>query len=112
MTKSFLGEFEQMIMMALLRLEETPYAPAVSRLLERDAGRRVSRGALYTTLDRLEKKGYLEWRIEASTSARGGSRKRAFRVTDEGLEALRSSYRAMEAVARGLEGVLSEESPS
>lgn len=113
MTKSFLGEFEQMILMALLRLDDRPYAPEVSRLLERDAGRRVSRGALYTTLDRLEKKGYLEWRIEASSSQRDGSRKRAFRVTEEGLDALRSSYQAMEAVSRGLDDLLSDvEKPS
>ncbi len=110
MPKTFLGEFEQMILLAILRLEAQPYAPSISRLLEDNAGRRVSRGALYTTLERLEKKGYLEWEIQAASSERGGNRKRAFNVTPEGLEALRSSHQALAALSSGLEGLLAKDS--
>jgi DNA-binding PadR family transcriptional regulator len=108
MANTFLGEFEQMILLAVLRLPDEPYAPAISRTLEEDAGRRVSRGALYTTLERLEKKGYVEWEVAGATSTRGGNRKRAFSVTDDGLQALRSSHQALAALSTGLEGLLTK----
>ena len=109
MPKTFLGEFEQMILLAVLRLTDEPHAPNISRLLEDDAGRRVSRGSLYTTLERLEAKGYLEWSIEAATSKRGGNRKRAFAVTPKGLAALRSSHKALTALSNGIEELLAED---
>ena len=80
MSKRFLGEFEQMVLIALLRLGDEAYGPGVAEELERRAGRQVSRGALYATLDRLEQKGLLRWEIEAATSESSGNRRRRFEL--------------------------------
>src|SRR5579872_2313487 len=66
----YLGEFEQQLLLIILRLEEDAFAPEIARELEARAGRRVSRGALYTTLDRLEDKGLVRWRTVPGTEAR------------------------------------------
>jgi len=108
--KGFIGEFEQVVLLAALQLKDEAHAPAISRKLEEDAGRPVSRGALYSTLDRLERKGLLEWRIEASSEDGGGQPKRRFTVTDEGLAALRASRDMLLALWDGLEDVLEEPS--
>ena len=109
--QTFLGEFEQMVLLTILQLGEEAYAPAMARMLEERAGRRVSRGALYSTLDRLEGKGYLRWSISAPTTERGGNRKRRFVLTPPGLEALRSCHEALLALSKGLEDVLTRSSP-
>lgn len=62
-----LGAFEQLVLLAALRLGDQAYAPSMARELDARAGRDVSRGTLYAALDRLETKGYVEWSIEAST---------------------------------------------
>lgn len=103
---SFIGEFEQMVMLALVRLGDDAYAVRVLREIERQAGRRAARGALYRTLDRLEGKGYVEWSTEDSTPARGGHPRRIFRVTDAGLEALRASREALLNLWSGIEAAL------
>ncbi len=59
--KNFLGEFEQMVLLAILQKGDKAYGVEVRREIEECAGRRVTRGAFYTTLDRLETKGYLRW---------------------------------------------------
>jgi DNA-binding PadR family transcriptional regulator len=68
----------------------------------------VSRGALYSSLDRLERKGFLEWEVEPPTPERGGHAARRFRVTPSGLEALREHQRAYRLLAAGLEDILEE----
>lgn len=83
-----LGEFEQLVLLAVLRLEESAYAPDIAGLLEKRAGREMSRGTLYAALDRLESRGFLRWDIETSSSGRAGRRKRRFVVTDRGTRAL------------------------
>ncbi|HSR53257.1 MAG TPA: PadR family transcriptional regulator [Acidobacteriota bacterium] len=103
--KNSLGEFEQMVMLAVLQLDEEAFGPGISRLLEERAGRGVSRGALYSSLDRLERKGFLTWSIASPTSERGGYRKRLFSVTEAGLEALREARQAMDALYQGLDHV-------
>ncbi len=108
--KGFIGEFEQVVLLAALQLKDGAHAPAISRKLEEDAGRPVSRGALYSTLDRLERKRLLEWQIEASSSDGGGQPKRRFTVTEEGLAALRASREMLLALWEGLEEVLEEPS--
>ena len=108
--KGFIGEFEQVVLLAALQLKGRAHAPAISRMLEEDAGRPVSRGALYSTLDRLERKGLLEWRIEARSGDGDGQPKRQFSVTDDGIEALRASREMLLGLWEGLEGVL--EGPS
>jgi len=68
--------------------------------------RRVTRGALYATLDRLTTKGFLDWEVEESTPERGGIPRRRFRVTKPGMAALRRSYNAVRTLSSGLERVL------
>ena len=102
----FIGEFEQMVLLAILQLEDAAYGPGISEELERRAGRRVSRGALYSVLDRLEKKGYLRWEIGGSSSERGGHPKRRFEVSREGIAALRASREALINLWSGLDSVL------
>lgn len=101
-----LGEFEQLVMLAVLQLGAGAYGPAISRHLEESVGRQVSRGALYSTLDRLERKGFLRWEIEAATSERSGHRRRQFEVTPAGVAALRDAREALQTLWRGLDGVL------
>lgn len=104
--KAFLGEFEHMVLLAVLQLETDAYGPRISRMLEERAGRDVSRGALYATLDRLEQKGFLEWEIEAATSRRQGNRQRRFSVTPAGIKALTVSREALVNLWRGIEDTL------
>ncbi len=109
MSKSgFLGEFEQMVLLAILQLGADAYAPDVSARLEASASRRVSRGSLYSTLDRLERKGLVEWKIEAASPQRGGYRKRRFAVTAPGVHALQQSRQALMTLWNGLDDVLAK----
>lgn len=103
-----LGEFEQLVLLAVLRLRKDAHASSVRATIEEGARRRVTRGALYATLDRLTTKGFLEWEVEESTPERGGIPRRRFRVTDAGVESLRRSYQAVRTLSRGLESVLGE----
>jgi len=99
------GEFEQLVLLAVLQLREGAGAADVRREIQEQAHRRVARGALYATLDRLEQKGFLSWQTETATPARGGIPRRRFTVTGPGLEALRQSQRAILRLSRGLEEV-------
>ncbi len=103
--RSFLGEFEQMVLLGILRERDQAFALEVRREIEARTGRDVSRGAFYTTLDRLERKGYVRWEKDVPRDSRG-RRLRRFDVTEEGLEALRTSWTAMGNLARGLEELL------
>ncbi len=104
--KNFLGEFEQMVLLAILQLKDDAHAPAVTAELESSAGRTVSQGALYTVLKRLENKGLVRWSIESATSERGGYPKRRFELTASGVESLKVSWGALSTLARGLDEVL------
>lgn len=108
MTATHLGEFEQMLMLAVLQCGDEAYAIDVRRELEERAGRVVSRGALYRTFDRLGAKGMLDWEIEDGSPIpeRGGHPMRRFRVTQAGLEALRQSREALERLWENLDGVV------
>jgi len=101
-----LGEFEQLVLLAVLQLKDQATGAGISQELEEKADRRVSRGALYSSLDRLESKGYLTWKVEGSTPERGGHPSRLFSVTESGLEALREQQRALRKLAQGLDEVL------
>jgi PadR family transcriptional regulator PadR len=107
-TNTFLGEFEQMVLLAILQQKSSSFALEVRREIERSAGRAVSRGAFYTTLDRLEKKGLVTWSEETPDDPRRNVPLRLFQVTAEGLEALRASRRAFDALSRGLDEILEE----
>jgi len=104
--QSIIGEFEQLVLLAILQLKEDAYGPNISEELETKAKRRVSRGALYSSLDRLRQKGLLRWKIESATSARGGHPKRHFEVTRPGIAALREYRRALTNLWAGLEEVI------
>ena len=101
-----LGEFEQVVLLAILRLGEDAYAVTVRDEILRCTGRDVSRGSIYITLDRLETKGYLKSRLADPTPERGGRAKRYYTLRPKAVEALRESRRALVALWRGLDGVL------
>jgi PadR family transcriptional regulator PadR len=103
-----LGEFEQLVLLAILQLGRNAHAARVRERIERAADRKVTRGALYATLDRLAAKDFVVWEVEESTSTRGGIPRRLFSVTDSGLEALRRSQAAVRALSRGLGSLLRE----
>ncbi|MEQ9398752.1 MAG: hypothetical protein RJQ04_06245 [Longimicrobiales bacterium] len=89
---SRLGEFELLLLLAVLRAGDEPYANRVREDLEANAHRSVTRGALYRTIDRLTEKGFLAWELTPSeVPERGGHPMRRLLVTDEGREAVRRS---------------------
>ncbi len=97
-----LGELEQVVLFAVVRLGgETHGAPVVEEIEER-TGRRVSPGALYTVLDRLETKGFVESWIGDTVPDRGGRRRRVYRIQPEGARALREWYGGIRNMASGL----------
>lgn len=104
--RSSLGELEQMVLLAVLRLRNTAYAPDVAAELEARAGRTLSRGALYATLDRLEAKGLLEWDVEDEATGSGGHRRRRFRLTAEGVGEMARAREAWRRLFEGLDGML------
>jgi DNA-binding PadR family transcriptional regulator len=104
--KSSLGEFEQLVLLAILQLRGDATGARIGQTLERRAGRDVSRSALYTSLDRLEKKGFLRWEVRPATSERGGHPMRRFSVTEAGLEAVREAYHAWTSLTVGLDDLL------
>jgi DNA-binding PadR family transcriptional regulator len=98
-----IGEFEQLTLLALLRLEPDAYGAAIRREIETRAGREVQLGALYTTLDRLERKRLVEHWMGEPTPERGGRRKKLYRLTPEGADALSASLRAVRQLAAGVD---------
>ena len=104
--KSFLGEFEQTVMLAILQLGDRAYAPDIAQHLETSIDRAVTRGALYSCLNQLERKGYVRWRLDEPTAARGGHARRFYRVTAAGVRALRAAREGQLILWRGLEGIL------
>jgi DNA-binding PadR family transcriptional regulator len=108
MPATYLGEFEQLLLLAVLRLGSDAYALEIARELEARAGRAVSRGALYTSLDRLEDKGLLRWKPIAGAAARGGQPRRQYAVTPAGVAALRAGRATLQRMWRGLEHLLKD----
>jgi DNA-binding PadR family transcriptional regulator len=97
-----LGEFEYLLLSAAARLGEDAYGAAIRQEIEEATGRPCSLGALYTTLDRLEEKGFLATRMGDPTPQRGGRPKRMVRVTAEGVQAASDFYAAVTRVSRGV----------
>ena len=106
MSQDYLGEFEQMVLLTIMRLGTDAYGLAVRDELEAVAGRSPSSGSLYTTLDRMEKKGLVESSAGEITQERGGRPRRYVRVTPEGQSLLARSRDTLMALWNGLEGAL------
>jgi DNA-binding PadR family transcriptional regulator len=102
----YLGEFEQMLLLAVLRLGSRAYGVRLMEELEATVGRRVSRGSVYVTLDRLEDKGWLASQVSGARPERGGRPRRIVSVTPEGVEQLKRSRGALMALWDGLEEAL------
>ena len=98
--------FEQIVLLAVLRLGEGAYAIPVREEIERRTGRPIARGALYTALERLEDKGFLRSRMSAPLPERGGRSRRYFTVTPAGLAAVRASRESLLNLWHGIEGLL------
>lgn len=101
-----LGEFEHLVLLAVLRHAGGVLGSHIGRELEARANRRVSRGALYATLDRLHQKGFISWEIEPTGPDRGGHPRRVFTITRAGRAAVRQYGRAVRSLSAGIEDLL------
>ncbi len=97
-----LGEFEQLVLLAVLRLEEDAYAVTIRSEIQSRTGRSATRGAIYITLDRLEEKGYLKSWMANATPERGGRSRRYYKVQNSGLRALEQSWQSLRSMWQGL----------
>jgi DNA-binding PadR family transcriptional regulator len=95
-----LGEFEYLLITAAAGLGENAYGAAIREEIETTTGRRCSIGALYTTIDRLEAKGFLVTWMGEATAQRGGRAKRMVRLTADGVRAAKDFYQAVTRISR------------
>lgn len=98
--------FEQLVLLAILRLGEDAYAIPLREEIERRTGRRIARGALYTALERLETKQFVLSHMSAPLPERGGRSRRYYAVTPTGLEAIKAARHSLLQLWQGLEGTL------
>ena len=96
------GEFEQLILFAVLRLGAEASAVTIRQEIEARTGRSISSGALYTALDRLEGRGFLTSQLGEPSPVRGGKRKRLYTLEATGARALTRSYDALRKMASGM----------
>jgi PadR family transcriptional regulator PadR len=103
-----LGDFEQLVLLGVARLElqDCAYGAAIRQEIHARSGRDVSINAVYTTLDRLENKGFLKSWVGKPTPQRGGRRRKFYALRPAGVAALRQAYRALTAMANGLQSRL------
>jgi len=106
MKQSYLGEFEQLVMLAVLRLGDSAYGVTIHQELLTTAGRRASLGAIYTTLERLEEKGLVSSAVGDATPERGGKAKRYFHINAAGVKILKEVLHSTESMKAGLDAVL------
>ena len=109
MSKDSLGEFERLVLLAILHLGADAYGATIIHELERRTGRTASAGAMYVALRRLERKGSVTSELGAPSPQRGGRPKRYFTVRPAGLEVLRKAQSEWVAMTRGLEEILEPE---
>jgi DNA-binding PadR family transcriptional regulator len=100
--RSYLGEFELMILLAVIHLGDEAYGVPISRELEAHRGRDVSVGSVYAALERLEGKGLVASTLGDPTPERGGKAKRYFRVTREGMRLVHDTRRVLKKMWRTL----------
>src|SRR5215207_6860699 len=99
--RQLLGEVEQLVLLAILRLGEGAYAVPIRRELQRSGGVSLSRGTIYVTLDRLERKRYVTSTFAEPTPEPGGKARRCFRIEREGIMALRAAHRMFDRLRAG-----------
>lgn len=102
MKRTFLGEFEEIVLLTVAVLEDQAYAVTVTQELEKRTGRSVGFSAVHTTLQRMEEKGYLLSEMGGATAERGGRRKRFFRITAFGRKALHEARHVREELWNSL----------
>jgi PadR family transcriptional regulator PadR len=102
MAQASLGDFEQIVLLAILRAGEDAYGVTIRAEIASCTGRDPALGALYTTLDRLEEKGLVSSRLGDPTPQRGGRAKRFFTVTASGTEAIARTQQAYRQLLMGL----------
>lgn len=105
--RDYLGEFEHIVVLAVLRLEHRAYGVTVRQEIQVRTGREVSIGAVYATLERLQAKGYVQSFHGDPTPERGGRSKRFFRITAEGVKAVNRTHCALQSMSEGLDIVRS-----
>jgi DNA-binding PadR family transcriptional regulator len=103
MGREALGEFEQLVMLAILHVGDNAYGVSIVDEIERRTGRTVAPAAVYVTLRRLEEKGLLSSWMSEPTAERGGKARRCVEVTPDGLGSLRESRRVLDGMWKGLD---------
>lgn len=101
--QSYLGEFEQVVLLAVVHLKDDAYGASIRREIEERGARSVSIGAAYATLDRLVEKGYLRAREAAGGPERAGQPKRYFSVTPRGISALEDARALQSRMWHGIQ---------
>jgi len=102
MTRDVLGEVEHLVLLAIVRLGDTAYGVTIRREIERVTGREVAMGALYTALDRLQRKGFVRSSLSDPIPERGGRSRRHYRLRPSGAAALRQSGERLVRMWRGI----------
>ena len=103
-----LGDFETLILLALVRLKDHAYGATIHRAIEERTGRSVAIGAVYTGLARLQRNGHVQAFIGEPTAERGGRRKKFYRLDPDGADALTRSLLAHRSMTEGIERDLAE----
>jgi DNA-binding PadR family transcriptional regulator len=103
---AYIGELEQLVLLAILQCGDEAYTVSIRQILAERSQRRLARGALYTSLERLEAKQLVSSRLGEPLAIRGGRARRYFAVTAAGIEALRHTRSAFANLSRGLERLL------
>ncbi|MEX1129487.1 MAG: helix-turn-helix transcriptional regulator [Vicinamibacterales bacterium] len=101
MERQLLGEVEQLVLLAILRIGEGAYAVPIREELSRHGGVTLSRGTIYVTLDRLERKGYVRSHFADPTPEPGGKARRCFHIERDGMMALRAAQRTVDRLRAG-----------
>jgi PadR family transcriptional regulator PadR len=99
---NYLGEFELLVMLTVIRLDDGAYGVPISREIEQQTGRDIAFGTVYATLERLQKKGFVLSTLGDATPERGGRAKRYFRVTSTGLRTVRETKQSLTRLWQGL----------
>src|SRR6266511_5548071 len=95
MTREFLGGFELLVLLALIRVDDEAYGVPIAEAIEQSSGRDVAMASVYITLDRLERKGFVSSRLGEPTAERGGRAKTYFRITAKGLKEVRQARQTL-----------------